>query len=140
MSYKIYIDDERELPENYKDFYLVRTVREAITLIKEKGMPEFISFDYYLDYGTTLPLIEYMYYELKFHNLKLSENGFNYAVHSSSSDGKEKIIELFNKWYDVFGLEKQKEKHIVKLAGNNNKSQLSKFQQYKQKNKKKTVY
>lgn len=37
-----------------------------------------------------------------------------------------------------FCLPEPKVKHIVKLA--DNKPKLSKFQQYKQKNKKKTVY
>src|SRR5574343_1277054 len=106
MTYSIYIDDERTLPEQYKntdeEFHLVRTVNEAIKLIQQKGMPKFISFDYYLEYGTTLPLIEWMYYEMKLGDLEISKDGFKYAVHSASSDGKEKIDEMFNKWYNVF--------------------------------------
>ncbi|MFL9838463.1 cyclic-phosphate processing receiver domain-containing protein [Flavobacterium sp. ST-75] len=50
IAYKLFLDDVREVPMVYpeltnKDFVIARTYSEFVEIIKENGLPYFISFD-----------------------------------------------------------------------------------------------
>lgn len=44
-KYALYIDDERT-PKTQRDFIVVRSCDEAIDLVKEYGLPHYVSFDH----------------------------------------------------------------------------------------------
>lgn len=46
MTYSLFLDDERFPPNNGKKWAIVRDCEEAISHIKDKGYPHFISFDH----------------------------------------------------------------------------------------------
>ena len=45
MSYKLFLDDEREPPSDGSTWVVVRSVLEAMEYIADHGWPKFISFD-----------------------------------------------------------------------------------------------
>ncbi len=65
MSYKIFLDDERLPPSKDNNYYICRTVEEAIALIDYEGWPTHISFDH--DLGVD-------------ENGKLRKSGYKLAV------------------------------------------------------------
>lgn len=97
MGYSLFIDDVREVHEAFfrkhksfaiEDWVVVRTVAEAQKIIEERGLPEYISFDYDLEDGYTLPLID----TLKNHP-QWPINGFDYDIHSTNKHGVNLIKE-----------------------------------------------
>lgn len=46
MSYVLFIDDERDPPQNGNQWVVARSSDEAISIVKKLGMPDFISFDH----------------------------------------------------------------------------------------------
>lgn len=105
MTYKLFVDDIRNTEMYYpgQDFVLVRTYDEAVNVVLERGLPEFISFDHDLA-DTEVPertgytfakfLVEYM----MDNNIEVP---FDYIVHSSNPPGK-RNIEMYLKNY--FGI------------------------------------
>lgn len=88
MNYKLYIDDIRN-PVS-KDFVIARTSSEAINIIKERGIPEYISFDHDLGGEDTSRvvikfLIDYVLDGGKF------PDSFEFNVHSANPIGSEWI-------------------------------------------------
>lgn len=90
-QYNLFIDDVREVHEAFfrkhksfaiENWVVVRTVAEAQEVIKERGLPVYISFDYDLEDGYTLPLIDSLY---NHHNWPI--NGFDYDIHSTNKHG-----------------------------------------------------
>ena len=95
--YNLFIDDVREVHEAFfrkhksfaiEDWVVVRTVDEANKVITERGLPQFVSFDYDLEDGYTLPLID----TLKNHPGWPIE-GFDYDIHSTNKHGVQLIKE-----------------------------------------------
>ena len=94
MGYKLYIDDERPLPASQSDFVLARSYHEAIDIIEERGLPEFISFDYYLDRNFTgLDVAMWLVVHCEYHNLELN---FTYKCHSSDRDAAKRLIRFLD--------------------------------------------
>lgn len=105
MSYKLFLDDIRVptmiYPNNEdSDFEIVRTVEEFKKLIKERGLPYFISFDNDLGCDENdQPLFE-GYDAAKW---LVNESGFdltdlNFKVHSYNPVAKENIEALLNNY------------------------------------------
>ncbi len=46
MSYRLFIDDEREPPDDGWEWLIARSSREAIMTLYNLGAPEYISFDH----------------------------------------------------------------------------------------------
>jgi len=93
-NWKLYIDDER-IPKT-EGWYIARSVQSAIHLVKEYGMPSYISFDH--DLGgdeTSMQFIKWLVDELLDGRLKVPEN-FEYNVHSANPVGKDNITCLMD--------------------------------------------
>ena len=89
MTYKLFIDDERFPVDD--SWIIVRSSAEAIQVLKDLGMPSFISFDH--DLGgddTSINFINYMIGCLLDNNINLPED-FDYYVHSQNPVGKQNI-------------------------------------------------
>ena len=94
MGYKLYLDDERT-PSGYdSDFVLARTIYEAIDIVEERGLPEFISFDYYLDnHHTGLDFAMWLVTYCESEKLELD---FTYKCHSSDRYAAKKLIQFLD--------------------------------------------
>jgi hypothetical protein len=46
MSYHLFLDDERDPPRDDHTWEVVRTFEAATSLISQRGLPDFISFDH----------------------------------------------------------------------------------------------
>lgn len=98
MTYKLFIDDERE-PVN-SDWIVVRSFDEAVEAVRINGFPMYVSFDHDLGenietgYDFAKWLIEQdMDFEWWFH-----ENSFGWNVHSQNPIGKENINSLLKNY------------------------------------------
>lgn len=92
MGYKLFIDDERNPPDN--GWIVARSTIEALNYIQNNGWPEFISFDH--DLGgddTTMVFLR---------KLVDSWNGNEsppaYKVHSANPVGTKNIISFMESW------------------------------------------
>lgn len=94
----MYLDDLRNPIEEFD--FLVRNYDEAITTIKEHGVPNFISFDHDLGVDSEDNLLKSGYDLAKWlvdsdldNDYKLPDN-FSFKVHSQNPVGKQNIISL----------------------------------------------
>lgn len=86
--FKLFIDDLKAAPEG---FTLARNSAEAISMIKSKGMPEYVSFDYDLGLGPDsidgndngMIILDFIIDNVKNGTLKIP-TGFGYDIHSSN--------------------------------------------------------
>lgn len=105
MTYNLFLDDIRTIEMVYKDktekdFVVVRTCQDFIETIKQKGLPEFISFDNDLgldENGEVAPdgyaAAKWLVYEsgLDIRNLQFS-------VHSANPVAKQQIQSLLENY------------------------------------------
>ena len=94
----MYLDDIRVPTEEYD--YIARSYDEALDVIKEYGVPNFISFDHDLGVDSDDNILRSGYDLAKWlvdsdldNNYKLPSN-FEYRVHSQNPVGKQNIISL----------------------------------------------
>ena len=101
MTYWLYLDDIREPPAlSAGDKYIVlRSSQEAISYVKQHGIPEYMSLDH--DLGgddTTMVFLRWLsdeYYD---------EQIPTYVVHSSNPVGKQNIISIMSSWKKSKGI------------------------------------
>ncbi len=93
MTYKLFIDDERNPPDN--TWIVTRSSSNALEYIRNNGMPNFISFDHDLGGDDTTMIF------LK----NLVDNVWNgtdsppdYKVHSANPVGSLNIISFMESW------------------------------------------
>ena len=98
-TYKLYLDDIRT-PNNSKEWVIVRSYREAVSYIKEHGMPTEFSLDH--DLGTNnkgklrktgYDFTKWMVYDMKLNLTKIPIN-----VHSANPVGQKNIEKLIFNW------------------------------------------
>ena len=95
MSYKLFIDDERDPIGD--DWVIVRSYDEAISKIKELGCPGFISFDHDLGEGKNGFEIAKELVEMLLDGvIKIEDGSFDFYVHSQNPVGKENIRSFLN--------------------------------------------
>ncbi|MEO6883253.1 MAG: cyclic-phosphate processing receiver domain-containing protein [Bacteroidia bacterium] len=105
MSKKIFLDDIRLVKDVYphlqeNDFEIVRSYAQFVSIIQQKGLPEFISFDNDLganEQGIILPdgyaCAKWLVYESKIDLRKLE-----FKVHSANPVAKKQIEGLLNNY------------------------------------------
>lgn len=89
MTYKLFIDDER-FPVS-DDFVIARSSDEAISVVLDKGLPIYISFDH--DLGgedTSMRFVKWFAEHVLFGEASLDE-AFDFYVHSQNPVGKKNI-------------------------------------------------
>lgn len=98
MSYSIFLDDIRNT--NNKDYIVVRSYEETISLIEKKGCPKFISFDHDLgEDKNALQVVKWLI-EKDLDSLNNKEifipDNFTFIVHSANPIGRKNIEEMLN--------------------------------------------
>jgi hypothetical protein len=99
----MFLDDERFPPNDGMEWIIVRTVEEALLLLKEKGFPTCVSFDH--DLGITkdgqLEPTGYDFAKLLVeHDLIFNQmpKDFSFTVHSQNPVGKTNIEGLLSNY------------------------------------------
>jgi hypothetical protein len=98
MSYKIFIDDEREPPGNREDWVVCRTVAQAQHLVNRQGFPSFVSFDHDLGYNVPSGMDFAKWLVEMDIKHKLMEPDFDFYVHSQNPVGKANIEGLLRQY------------------------------------------
>jgi hypothetical protein len=91
--YRLFLDDVRNPPD--KDWVVCRSTQEAIEIIIQKGMPDFMSLDH--DLGgddTTMVFLKRLVNEV----WDGKSNPPNYQVHSANPIGTQNIISYMESW------------------------------------------
>ncbi len=102
QSWKLYVDDIRT-PDD-KTFNVARTVAEAQILIRQQGVPEFISFDHDLgvdEMGKLFPTgydLAKWIVEMDMDAVLTLPNEFDFTVHSKNPVGAENIRSYLNNY------------------------------------------
>lgn len=94
MSYKLFIDDERDPVTN--DWVIIRSSAEAIEYVRQHGMPQEISFDH--DLGgddTSRVFIKWLVDAFCEYTVSFPED-FTFSVHSQNPIGAEWITSTIN--------------------------------------------
>lgn len=91
--YKMFIDDVRNPPQG--DWVLVRSSDEALTYVRENGMPAFISFDHDLGEDDTTMVFLRKLVDLVWNGDDLPPA---YEVHSANPVGAKNIIAFMESW------------------------------------------
>ena len=89
MSYKLFIDDERNPVTD--DWYIARNSVAAFLIVVHKGFPEEIAFDH--DLGgddTSIVFLNMLTNYILDYNLKIPKN-FTYSIHSQNQVGAANI-------------------------------------------------
>lgn len=109
MSYRLFIDDERDPPKG--PWIVVRSSAEAIETVKNRGLPFYISFDH--DLGgddTSMKFIDWlieMVLDLRSLGIEMKNIKFpfpDYFIHSQNPVGRDNIrarIESFRVYFDL---------------------------------------
>jgi len=102
MTYRMFLDDERDPPEDGQDWLVFRSSSHAVAFMLLRGIPNYVSFDH--DLGgddTSLNAIEWMIAVLVENKKK---RFFDFYVHSQNPIGKKNIEDYF-KSFDKFAEE-----------------------------------
>ena len=102
VMWKLYLDDER-FPKYDRDSYTIcRSVNEAKTIINDKGIPVFISFDHDLGEGveTGHDLAKWLVEQIMDGNLSIPK-GFHFNVHSANPVGAKNIKLLLERFLTI---------------------------------------
>jgi len=99
MTYYMFLDDERDPPEDGREWIVVRSSSDAIEMVQLNGFPEFISFDHDLGGDDTAMLfVRFLMDKLAVNEM---ERPFTYYVHSQNPIGRDNIIGALD-GYDRF--------------------------------------
>ena len=91
MSYSLFLDDERDPPNDTKLWIIARNFNAAQAIILVNGLPRFISFDHDLGAGPTgYDFVKWLSEYVMDNRLQFPE-GFDFYVHSQNPVGKRNI-------------------------------------------------
>ena len=94
MTYKLFIDDERYPVGD--SWVIARTSNEAVEVIKEKGVPSFISFDHDLGDRDTSMIFIHKMIDFVLDGDMIIPDDFDFYVHSQNPIGKQNIEGILN--------------------------------------------
>lgn len=99
--YDLFLDDERDPPQDGRPWIVVRKVADAIAVVRARGLPRNISFDHDLGEGVTGHdfakwLVEHCL------DARLSPD-FAFYVHSQNPIGAENIRKLIERFKIEYG-------------------------------------
>ena len=99
---RMFLDDIRVPIENYD--IVVRSYDEAVALVKQNGIPTFISFDHDLECDEIGNILKSGYdfakwlVDMDIENIHKFPNNFTFDIHSANSIGKNNIKSILNNY------------------------------------------
>lgn len=102
-EYNLFLDDERNVVDVYKDttgFVTVRNLDQMKAVIYERGLPKFISFDHDLGSSENGEVLSSGYDAAKWlvHEMELDIRNMGFKVHSWNIQTRDQINSLLNGW------------------------------------------
>ena len=93
LTYKLFIDDERFPPASWEgqDYKIARSSDEAVRIVENCGMPEFISFDHDLGGDDTSMRFIGLLVCMLLDGFVIIPHNFDFYVHSQNPVGAENI-------------------------------------------------
>ncbi len=103
MEYRLFLDDERDVNdvyENASDFVTVRNLDDFKDVIRERGLPTFISFDHDLGMDGESNVLPSGYDAAKWlvHDMELDIRGMGYKTHTWNIQTRDQIKGLLDNW------------------------------------------
>lgn len=100
MTYKLFLDDERDPPGDNSNWLIARSSQEAISIVESKGIPSFISFDH--DLGGDDTAMKFIWFLIESH-IEGSLDSFptDYYVHSQNPVGVQNIKSLMSNYINT---------------------------------------
>lgn len=103
MEYRLFLDDERNVDDVYRDaddFITVRNLDQMKEAIQQRGLPTFISFDHDLGENEKGDVLHSGYDAAKWmvHEMELDIRGMEFKVHSWNIQTRDQISGLLNNW------------------------------------------
>lgn len=100
MTYKLFLDDEREPPNDNSSWLIARSSSEAISIVESKGIPLFISFDH--DLGGDDTAMRFIWFLINSHmNGTIKSFPTDYYVHSQNPVGVQNIKGLMSSYINT---------------------------------------
>ena len=100
MTYKLFLDDERDPPSDNTYWIIARSSSEAIELVKTKGIPDFISFDH--DLGGDDTAMKFIWFLINGHmDGSLESFPTDYYVHSQNPIDVQNIKSLMSSYINT---------------------------------------
>lgn len=100
MTYKLFLDDERDPPNDNTYWVIARSSSEAISIIETNGIPSFISFDHDLDGDdTAMKLVWFLINSHMDGNLESFPT--DYYVHSQNPVDVQNIKSLMSSYINT---------------------------------------
>lgn len=103
MKYQLFIDDLRHpsdvMPKVPDDLIIARTSKEAIEIVKQKGVPYFIYFDHDLGGEDTAMLFVHWLVEEDL-DRGIIKDPFSWSIHSANPVGKGNINSLLHSYFN----------------------------------------
>lgn len=89
MGYRLFLDDERDPPRDNQAWVVVRSHAEAVEVVRERGVPSYISFDHDLGQNSQSGF-EFVKWLCNFIADGLGEfpDDFDFYVHSQNPVGR----------------------------------------------------
>lgn len=110
MSYKLFLDDWRD-PVNPDEWVIARSYDEAVEIMTQRGMPNFVSFDHdlsedhyannnYTGFSKTgYDLAKWFMDQVMLHGARLPDD-FAYSIHSMNPVGSKNIDECMKMLFE----------------------------------------
>lgn len=99
MTYKMFIDDERDPPNGETDWVVCRTPQDVFYAVTTKGFPAFISFDHDLGADMTgYDIVKDLVEEDMCRDGRMIPEDFDFYVHSQNPIGAENIRRYLNSY------------------------------------------
>lgn len=105
MSYKIWLDDERDPPKlNAEAWVWCKNAKQFVDTIKTRGMPDHIEFDWWLGSGwpTGQDMIAWLIDQDQQGVYTIPKN-FTYGVHSSDDSKNRIMLTMFDRYLESKG-------------------------------------
>ncbi len=99
MAWCLFLDDERSPADDGRDYTIARTPDAALTLVRERGFPAFMSLDH--DLGEGLDTMQF----LRALAGEYPDPPFipAYQVHSANPVGRDNMVSFLESWRRSLG-------------------------------------
>lgn len=99
MTYRLFLDDERDPPERETDWVIARSYKQAVEIVMERGWPNWVQFDHDLGLGPSG--YDFAQWLVKYDMDRGGmPNDFQFDSHSMNPVGARAIIDYLRNYLD----------------------------------------
>lgn len=97
--YNLFLDDERQPPDDGREWTVVRSYKEATELVRTKGFPAYMSLDH--DLGSNATGYDFVKFIVEYHIENKLKCPIEFYVHSQNPVGKENMKCYIKSYVDM---------------------------------------